>query len=307
MLHQLRLDAAENAFFLRELENVEARLYETSYPELKYDRLIPTENGFDPGALSLIYRELRQVGGAKVISDKSKRLPRVDIVGTENATPVKPLGASFGYSIQELKAAAKVGRSLDQARANAARESILRLLDSIAAIGDSESGIKGLLNHSSVTGTTAPATGTGSSTHWHDKTAALILDDLNLGVSTIRGNTLGVEAPDTLLLPEAEYTRIAQLRADTTSDLTVLKFFLATNPWVKNVEPWHYLSTAGGGSTQRMFFYRRDPSKVKLRNPGGYEQLPPQEDGLEFVVPCWMTTAGIIFYKPLSAYYLDGI
>ena len=51
-----RLDAAESAFLLRELANIEARTYETDYPEIKYARMIPTENGFDEGAVTSISR-----------------------------------------------------------------------------------------------------------------------------------------------------------------------------------------------------------------------------------------------------------
>lgn len=302
----LRLDAAENAFFLRELENIEAEMHRISYPEMKYDKLVPTETGFDPGAMVVTYRELDQVGKAKVISDKSKRLPRVDVYGREVSAPVKPIGDSFGYSIYEIKAAAKAGRSLATERAAAARETVFRLLEEIAAKGDSETGLKGLCNHSSVGSTTAP-NGAGASPLWSSKTAAEILTDLNLIVSTIRGNTLGVEAPDTILMDEAHYTKIAQLRADSNTDKTVLEFFLSSNPFVKSVEPWHFLSTLGAGSTSRLFGYRRDPSKLKLRNPHGYEQLPPEAKGLEFEVSCHMSTAGVIYYKPLSAYALDGI
>jgi hypothetical protein len=299
-----RLDAAENMFFLRQLENIEAQSYKTDYPELKYSKLLPVDENFDPGALSLVYREYTQVGAAKVISDKSKRLPRVDVYGTETATPVKPLGDSFGYSIYEIKAAAKAGVSLEQERANTARETILRLLDEIAVKGNLETGLKGFCNHSAVSSTTV-ATGVGGFL-WSQKTAAEILVDLNRIVSIIRGQTLGLESPDTILVPELQFTQISQLRADSNTDKTVLEFFLSANPWIKEIAPLHYLSNMGTGTTTRMVAYKRDPGRLKLRNPCGYEQLPPQEEGLEFVVPCHMTTAGVIFYKPMSAYYLDS-
>lgn len=308
-----RLDAAESAFFLRELENIESQTYQVDYPELKAERLIPTISNFDPGAAKLTFRTFDRVGKAEIVSDKSKRPPRVDVFGKEESAPVRIIADSFGYDVIEIKAAATAARNrgaaiaLDQMRANAAREVVLRLEEDIAALGDSAAGLNGLLKHPDVPSDTAPNGATGGSPHWSTKTALEMLADLNQGVQKIRDNTLGIEAPDTLLLPEAQYTVAAQTPIGTDVNKTVLQFFLSNNPFIKSAESWHYLSAAGAGSSARAMFYRRDPNKVKLKNPSAYEQLPPQQEGIEWLIYCLMTTAGVTFYKPKSAYYLDGL
>ncbi len=301
-----RLDAAENLFFLRQLEFIEAATHQVDYPELKHERFLPTRTGYAPGAVKITYRQYNRVGKAKVISDKSKRLPRVDVFGTEFPVGVRPLGASFGYSIYEIKGAAMAGQPLEQLRANAARETIMRLLEDIAAVGDTETGIKGFVNHSAISSATAPD-GAALSPLWSQKSALEKLRDLNYLAQTIRSQTLGVEAPDTVLLPEAHYTQVATEPLGTNSDKTILQFFLSGQPWIKNVDSWHYLSTAGSGSTARIIAYRRSPDNLELKNPHGYEQLPPQLMGLEYEVNCHMSTAGVTIYKPLSAYAIDGV
>lgn len=301
-----RLDAAENRFFLRQLEHIEAQLIKKDYPELKAQRLIPTRTGYAPGAVKHTYREMDKVGKARVISEKSKKLPRVDVYGTETSQTVRPLGASFGYSIYEIKGSAMAGVNLSMERADAAHEFIMRGLEDIAAVGDTETGLKGLANHSAVSSTTAPD-GAASSPLWANKTALEKLADLNYIVKTIRDQTNGIESPDTIILDEDHYTQLAQEPIGDNTDKTILQFFLSSSPWIRNVEPWHYCKTAGAGSTSRIMGYRRDPSKVELLNPHGYEQLEPQAQGLEFEVPCHMSTAGVVFYKPKSAYALDGV
>jgi hypothetical protein len=47
--------------------------------------------------------------------------------------------------------------------------------------------------------------------------------------------------------------------------------------------------------------------KLKLKNPHGYQQFEPRRIGLEYIVECFMTTAGVVIYKPKSVRYLDGI
>lgn len=302
----LRLDAAENRAFLRQLEHIEATVQKIDYPELKYALMLPTLMGFDPGAVKLTYRQTDSRGRAAVISDKSKRLPRVDVFGTETSATVFPLGDSFGYSIYEAIAFARAGIPLEAERAATAREVVFRLLEEIAAIGHTESGMKGLLNHSDIGAATAP-NGAAASPLWSSKTALEKLADLNLLVQTVRDQTLGIEAPNAITMPESHYTQIAQERLGDSSDTTVLKHFLATNPWVKEIEPWHFASTAGSGSTARLLAYRKDPNKVKLRCPHAYQQLPPQLNGLEYEVACHMSTQGVVLYKPKSAYALDGV
>lgn len=303
---RLRLDAAENLFFLRQLELIESRSFMVDYPELKSERLIPTRTNYAPGAVKLTYRQYDRVGKAKVISDKSKRLPRVDVFGREYPVGVRPLGASFGYSIYEIKGASMAGEPLEQMRANACRETIMRLLEDIAAVGDSESGIKGLLNNSAINSATAP-NGASLSPLWSTKTPLEKLADLNYLSTQVRSQTLGIEAPDTVVMDEEAYTDIATTPIGDNTDKTILTFFMTGQPWIRNVESWHYCATAGAGGTRRLLGYRRDPSKVEMRNPHGYEQLPPQLMGLEYEVNTHMSTAGVTLYKPLSAYALDGI
>src|SRR5687768_13347814 len=113
-----RLDAAESAFFSRELTYIEQRMFETRYPELSYATFVPTRTGFDEGALTQLYRLMDEYGAAEVLSDKSQRFPRIDVKGEEYSGPVRVIGDSYGYSIMEIKGAAKAGRSLEQLRAN---------------------------------------------------------------------------------------------------------------------------------------------------------------------------------------------
>ena len=56
-----------------------------------------------------------------------------------------------------------------------------------------------------------------------------------------------------------------------------------------------------------MIAYRRDPDAFTLEIPQMFEQLPVQERGLEFVVPCHSRIGGVIIYYPLSMAIGEGI
>ncbi len=304
-----KLDSSDSIFFNRQLEEIEADMIEVVRPELKARALIPTDF-IDPGSQFVTYAESDKVGMAKVISSNAKDLPRVDVHRNEQTKGVRMLGDSFGYTYQEIMSARKAGMSLDRDRAETAREVLLRLEDQISALGSANDGLKGLLNHSAATTTTAP-NGAAASPTWALKTPAEILADMNAMVSNVRSDTNGIYAPDTLLVPESMFTILAQTPYASSSSTgfttaTILKFFLETNPWIKNIEPWFYLETAGAGSTKRMVAYKRD-RKVVRQHLVDYVQLAPQAQGLEEVVNCVSKHAGVTVYQPKLLRYMDGI
>ena len=121
--------------------------------------------------------------------------------------------------------------------------------------------------------------------------------------------TKEVEQPDTMLLPLAQYGLIATTPMSPTnaSNVTILEFFLRTNPYIKMVEPWYALTGAGAGGFDRMVVYRRDPDALMLVIPQEFEQFPPQQRGLEFLVPCHARCGGVQTPYPLSICYADHI
>ena len=125
----VRFDSAEDAsvFFARELDFVKAQSYDVEYPEFTALNLFPTSNEVDAGAETVTFYTYDKTGLAKVIDNYSTDLPRADVDGTPNIAKVKSLGASYGYSAQEMRASRMAGKSLDSRKAEAARFTIENL------------------------------------------------------------------------------------------------------------------------------------------------------------------------------------
>ena len=296
----MNLDAGESVFFARELEFVLAAQHNIIYPELRARQFIPVNNEAGPGAEAITYYQFDKVGMAKIVSDYASDLPRADVFGTKYTSPVESLGISFGYSMQEIRAAAMANRPLATMKANAAREAHERLVDQIGSLGDATSGLTGFINNANVP---AGAATTGA---WAAATADQIIDDMNEAVQSVINTTNAVEAPNTILLPIDAFTIVNQRRIPDT-EITILQFFLRNNAWIRNVDHWYRLAGAGAGATDRMVCYRRDPSKLELHIPQEFETFPVQEKGLTFEVPTHSRIGGTVFYKPLSAVYRDGL
>jgi hypothetical protein len=302
----LHLDAAETAFFNRELESIKSKTYDVKYPELKARRLFPVSFEAGPGAESIVYQQYDQVGMAKIIASYADDLPRADIVGREFTARIKSLGASYGYNVQEIRNARQAGKPLQARKANAAKRAIMQLENRIAYFGDAATGLVGFLSNPNVTRTVAAA-GVSTSTTFALKTPDEILSDLNAAANFVVESTNGVEIPDTLLLPLEQFNHINDTPRSAQSDTTILQHFLKNNQYIKTVEWVNELDAAGTGGADVMIAYRRDPDALTLEIPQDFEQFPEEARGLEFIVACHQRMGGVLIYYPMSVNIVEGI
>ena len=299
-----QLDAAENVFFSRALEMVKARTYDRKYPNLRAREFIPLDPEIDNAVETIRLRSYTQFGIAKLLASYADDLPRADVKADEETFSVKGIGASYGYNLQEVRAASKAGVSLDAKKAAAARRAVEVVIDRVLASGDLATGLRGLLNQPNALTFTVPNPGAG--TAWSTKTPQQVVDDMIGICEYIIAQTNEVESPNMLLLPRSQYTLIRTKRFDTSSDKTILQWFQATYPNVM-VDTWYRLKQAGAGSVDRMVAYSMTPDHLQAAIPQEFEQLPVQERNLEFVVPCHARVGGVQVYYPLSMAYGDGI
>lgn len=305
-------DSSESMFLQRQLDYIKQQTYDIKYAELKARKLIPVSSEADPGAENIFYRQYDQSGIAKIISNYADDLPDADVSGKEFFATVKTLGASYKYNIQEMRAAVYGNVPLEQRRANAARRSIAQKENKLAFFGDTASNLIGLFSAPNVTSLTIPATGTGSTTQWVNKTPDQILFDMNLVANTVVSTSLGVENPDTMLLPLSQFNYVASTARSQYSDKTILNYFLENNPYIKEVEWVNELkgagvSGSGGGPYDRMYAYRRSPEVLTLEIPSDFEQLELEIRNLVYKVPCIERFGGVLVYYPLALAFGDGI
>lgn len=301
-----RLDANEGIFFAQELESVKARTYDVVYPEFSAMKIIPVDSSAGAGAETITYHQYDQVGFAKIISNYATDLPRVDLKGKKFSSDVKSIGASYGYSIQDIRAARMAGKPLEQRKADAVRRANDQEVNRIAFTGDAAHNMVGLLNHPNITSYTLPADGTSSSTKFKDKTPDQSIRDLNGMVSKILELTQNTEIPDTILLGHTTHAYLSSTPRSSTTDTTILDFFIRNNPYVKNVQVVPELIGSGTGGTDICIIYKKSPDKLTLEIPQPFEQFPVQPEGLEFVVPCHSRFGGVIIYYPLSLIKAEG-
>jgi len=290
-------------FLARELETILARTFESDYSDLKYSMLIPISTEVGRGSQTFTYRIFDKQGQMKIVGDKANDLPRVDIERREITHQIRTLGGSFAYTIEEVEAASRVpGMMLEQRRANAVRRAYEQAVQKIAYFGDTPSGIKGFFNNDQIDKIV--------SNHWPGTdamTADEMIDFLNEGPTEIVNSTNMKEMPNTMLVPYKVYREISTTPRSTTSDTTILEFFLRTNPMITSVEPVNELEASKGDlAKDRCIIYDRNPDKLQLHIPVPLEFLPPQRNDFEFKVAARARVAGVSVYYPKSVIALEN-
>jgi len=295
-----RFDAQETAHLARQLEHIKAQTYDVRYPELKARGFIPTDNSASPGADSITYRQWDRVGMAKLIANYADDLPHVNVHAKEFTQAVKSIGAAYTYSIQDLRRSAMAGSMLDARLAAMARRAIEQKIDDYAFSGDSQVGITGFANNANVPLVVLPNAGS-----WDTLTSAEILANLNFLAASIVIATKELYTPDTIILDNASFNHIAQAQVGVDNQMTILRSFLANNPYIRNIDQWHRLNTAGALGVKRIVAYQRTSEVLVMNIPQEFEQFPPQARNLCFEIPCHARVGGCEIHYPLAIAYAD--
>ncbi len=311
----MRFDDAEDAslYFARELDYIKAQSYDVEYPELTALSLFPISNEVNPGAETVTYYSYDKTGVAKIINNYATDLPRADVKGKPSTGYVKSVGASYGYSVQDMRASRMASKSLDVRKAEAARYAVDFELNRIAWAGDKENGLIGVLSPENDIPLYTVPNGASGKTSWESKTADEILADLNGMQKQVSRTTKNVERPDTLALPADVYIDISTRQIPNTG-YTVKKFLLENAPYLKDIVSAAELQAdaedtnpyAAQGKNVALLF-KKDARKMSIEHPLPFYQHPLQTKGLEIVVPCEARTAGAIIYYPLSALIAVGV
>lgn len=306
------LDAANTVFFARQLEEIDAQMYDTKYAKLEAFELVPVKT-LHPGAETYTYRIFDGVAVAKMTSNYATGSPRADVSGKEYTARVRGVRNSYGYNVQEIRAASQANLPLENMRAVVARRGVNEKINRVALLGDAEHGLVGLFNQPNIPLVLAGTDGTANpNTLWAGKTAASMLSDLFNLVDSIPTATKEIEHAKRVVMPYPRLRYISRVKIDAVSPITVLQFFMENRPGVE-VRGALFLDTAStshdgvAAGIARMMAYDPARENLELLLPVAFESFPPERRGMEYVIENHARVGGVVYRYPLSAAYMDGI
>lgn len=316
-MHRMNMrDAQQQAlgFLISQTSIIEPEVIKIQYPDIQYPQLIPVDTSGNEWAKSVTFFSMDQFGRAEWFDHQAKDIPIADVSRQKHERGIEMAAIGYRYTLEEIGQAMMVpGVNLTSDRAAAARRAYEEFVDYAAMRGNTQKGWEGLINHSLVDSSVVTADGNGGSPAWPDKLPAQILRDVNDVLTGMYTDTLTIEIADTLLLPIASLTHIAQLQVSSTT-MTVLEWILKHNVYTMQtgqqltIRGVRGLETVGAGGTGRMIAYRKDPQVLKLHIPMPHRFFPVYQSGpIVFDVPGLFRFGGLEIRRPKAIRYADGI
>lgn len=309
-----------SALFTRQqLEYLQQEVVRQDFPELLMasGAAVNVSNEVPAGAETYSYEILTAVGTAAVLANGATDIPMVNAYAEKRVGFVRTIANGYELTVEDLEAAEYAGKNVNTEMAIAAREVMERKVDLLYYNGDSNYNLLGFLGYPNVPSYTilndGAQNGGTDSTQWQHKTAEQIYRDLREFATATRTATNGVENPEVIALPQAQFDQVMQTPYPTNSASgeTIGSFFLKAQRMspsgVQSIIPMPYLAGQGTGGADMMVSYRKRPDKVKAHMPLDFEQRAPQERDLSYRTICRMRVGGIQVTKPLSMRYAEGI
>lgn len=294
------------AFFLSQLSQTEAKIYEAKYRNIVYQDFVPVDTSQPEWVDEVTYISYDAVTVGKFVGANAKDLPESDINANKSSIPVFYGGNSFGYSLDELRKSHKLNIPLDTTKGRMSLRGFQEHAQRVAFFGDADRGITGLFNGTNVQLANSLLDFTAA-------TGQAIITYMNALLITVWQNSAETHLANMFLLDSANWAIISEKRMDAGTDTTVLEYFKKNNLYTAMtgqdlvVKPNFELKTAGTGGVPRMMAYEMNDDNLVMHMPMPWRSTAPQPDGLRINVPAEYKFGGVEFRYPGSAAYHDNV
>lgn len=275
----------QGIIFARDLISMSKEIYREEMPAPVALTMFEKEPGISDGAKWAGYRLYSAQGMAKIMAAFGTDMPMVNAKGKEFFALMYPVGLGYGYTYDDMLAAAETGTKLDVMQGINAREIHERTISNIIWTGDSEYQIIGFINHPNI-----PEVAVDGG--WGSAAVLDILADIVALISAV--NSSKVYNANKFQFPSNAWSIVQGAPMPSTSD-TLLSYLRKAYPEItfsKNSD------LDDEGICMVMDMNRRNFSQA---TPFIFRQLPVQRSGLDISIPCVSKTAGVIVRAPLAA------
>lgn len=296
------------AFYISQLAQIEPRIYETKYPNINFQELIPVDSSIPEWVDTVDYISYDGVTMGKFIGANADDLPNIAANAKKDSVPVGYAGNKFGYSLDELRKTQHMNMPLDVTLAILARRGAEEHMQRVAYFGDDDRDMFGLFNHPNVT---SDAT---STLDWKagGTTGKKILDEINGMIGDVWEQSKGVHVPNTMVIAANRWTFLATTMAtEYAPEKTLLEILQSQNLYTRmtgqqmDIKPRFQLEGAGASSKDRILIYEKNPENLVMYIPMFWRPVAPQPHNLKIEVPAEYKVSGTEFRYPMAAGYFD--
>ncbi len=229
--------------------------------------------------------------------------PSVDI--TKQGFPLSLWGMELGWTLPELAAAAQVGRPIDTQKYDAMQLKWNMDTDEQVYRGDTQLGVKGLLNYNGVVVTNAAKT-------FATSTADEMRAAINKVLTDAWAATGYTIVPRDLLIPPEQFSLLSSIIVSSAGNQSLLTYLqnntiaFHQNGVPLNIKAVKWLKGAGVGGTDRMVAYTNDKKYVRFPMVP-LLNVPVQYRGIFQLTTYYGKLGAVESPYPETMAYVDGI
>ncbi|HEY1814890.1 MAG TPA: major capsid family protein [Kofleriaceae bacterium] len=320
-----RIDGVDSYWLSNQLQKLDPTKYYKVVPGLVGRKNLPLVEGASPNLPVYKYALTEFQGSAKKTGPGGRDGGTIKVIRRETTQAVKTIKASFGWTVDDIRAASETGQDLPGDSQVGAVNTIEQQIDGLLCTGDSPTGIPGIANFPGVATTAPVIKDGGSATAWNATGAdpyKIVQDVANiitaansaLKQAQLPGSDVPAFDQYVLFLPYDRWTLIATtpLNPSSGSPVTILAFIEANFKMLKAIVPWWRLSTADASHSNGPMMVLAPAMDNGTVNPmsGGaliprsYEQLAEQYDDDNIIIPARGKCGGYVMRHVVAYRYM---
>lgn len=286
--------ASSGLHLARELEHIYSEVMRNEYPDNNALSLFPMDRSVPPGAKNHTVKRIDIQGRPQVHRGRGGDIPTLNVSADEETFNVLyyTIGVDWDH-FEELASDFANSNLLDE-KLTGARDVMLEFWNEKTWYGNEELDQYGVLSYPYINKKVMSGVvfQTGGDAEAMLSALQALVDFpgiLNKGKAVLRPNTMVMSVRMKHAIENTYFSGVNE---------TVLQRLESTKG-VRVVDAWEMQGTGPGGTDQVLCYKAGDKRSIANVAPMGFTQLPVQEDGFEYMIPCFMAHGGIIMRKPL--------
>ena len=303
-------------FLMKELERVDEKIYEpltgTDWPR---DMPVVTGGGLTENivAVDVTYGSTGRTQD-NLIFDATNDIPVIQADMSQSVARCFNFAEYMSFSVLEREKMMNVGRDPESFLNKGIRLHCDKAIDQNVYMGFTKVNSTGLVNNPRIMRVSSPTTGTGNSSHWADKTADQILDDINTLISGIWKvcDCSSDALPNHILIPVDQFGLLVTRKVSDDSERSILTYIRENNLTTQQggrlvISPCKWLSGIGSSYSDRMVCYINDPGKICFNLTQPLRRLDTEYAEMRIKIPYIAQFSEVRFLYTQTVRYMDGI
>ena len=311
-----RLSANDSyVFLMKELEKVDDKILEpltgTDWPR---DMPVITGGGITE-SIATIDVSYASTGrdDDNIFFDAANDIPVIQADLSKQVARTFSFAEYLAFNRMEKEKMMQVGRDPETFLNKGIRLHFDKVLDRNVYLGFKKVSSTGLCNNPSIVRSSA-ALGAADSTHWRDKTADEILNDINTAISSVwTENDCAADAlPNHILVPVEQYGMLVTRKVSDDSERSILTYVLENNLATRQgreliIDSCKWCSGIGSGSSDRMVVYMNQVDRICFNLTQPLKRFETEYIDMRIKIPYYGQFSEVRFLYPSTVRYMDAI